>query len=113
MAINVNAGDFKKKVVFKQPTVTKNSEGGIEKGYTVQITTWAAERKIDQRRVLEAGAQSLVDTRLLYIRYAASRSVIAKDWLIEIDGADYVITAKPVVIDEAIKLFEIQAKAKQ
>ena len=112
MALKINSGDFNKRISFKQPAKVKNNEGGTEKDFTVAFTTWAAERKVDQKRVFESGGSDLLDTRFLYIRYAESRKVIDKDWLVNIDGVDYTIHSKPTVQESGLKVFEIIAKGK-
>ena len=112
MPLKLSAGDFKKKVVFKKPTTVKNSEGGMENDYSAEILTWAAEREVDQKRVMEAGGTAFSDTRLMYVRYSAAREAIKDNWLLEIDGIDYTINSRVVVTESGLKVFEITAKAK-
>lgn len=112
MALKISSGDFDKRVTFKSPTKVKNNEGGTDITHTVSFTTWAAERSIDQKRVMEAGNTALLDTRFFYIRYAESRKVIDKDWLVSIDGVDYTLHSKPEVKESGLKVFEIIAKGK-
>jgi SPP1 family predicted phage head-tail adaptor len=110
--LRLSNGEFKKKVIFKKPSTVRNNEGGIEKGFTDEILTWAAERKIDARRVMEAGGTAQADTRLLYVKYAAGRDAINNTWLLEIDGMEHTITSKVLVQESGLKVFEITAKAK-
>ena len=110
--MKLGAGDFKKKVAFKQPTETQNEEGGTEKDFVTSITTWAAEKTWSQARAVEVGNVDLVNTKIIYIRYAQARAVIDKDWLVEMDGKRYTIFSKPIIQDSGLKVFEITCKAK-
>lgn len=110
--MNLGAGDFKKQVVFRKPTITQNNEGGEVKTFADTIVTWAAVKDWTQKRVLEANNPALVDTRIIYIRYASNRAQIDKDWRVVIDGKEHVIQSKPLIIESGLKVFEISCKAK-
>lgn len=111
MALKIASGDFRTRVTLYSPTTVKDDGGGTEIGHTVAFSTNAAERRIDQKRVAESGGTMLLDTRLMYLRYDESRSVINKDWLIEIGGSKYTIHAKPLVVDSGLRCLEIICKS--
>jgi SPP1 family predicted phage head-tail adaptor len=117
MALKLSAGDFKKKVHIRKYGEAQNSEGGVEGGSVlIHIVTFAAVRKWDQKRVLEAGQADLLNTQLIYIRYSNERATIGegnlKDWRIEIDGKEYNLFSRPVLIESGLKVFEITVKGK-
>src|SRR5690349_4015807 len=105
MAVKIGAGDFNKVVEFKKPTTTTNDEGGPEKTFETVITTRAAVKEWSQKRAYEANNPSLVDTRLIYIRYAANRAQIDKGWRVVIDGKAHTIQSKPLLIESGLKVF--------
>jgi hypothetical protein len=61
MAININSGDLRHKIILKRPgTTTKNDEGGLQYGpYTEVLVTFAAIKDNAQSRVTEAELSQL------------------------------------------------------
>lgn len=114
MAVKINSGDLKHKVVFKQPTSSLNDEAGVEYSYDPPLSTvitWAAMKNIDIRRVTEAMQTVLIDSRDFYVRYSSQTSPIDKKWLIEWKSKNYTIHENPVV-DEENKFIRITAKTR-
>jgi SPP1 family predicted phage head-tail adaptor len=91
MAVRINIGDLKHQVVFKQPTSSLNDEAGVEKAFVSAITTWAAVRNSDIRRVTEASQSYLVGSLDFYIRWSSANEAITKDWLLEYMTESYTI----------------------
>lgn len=100
MALNttITAGDLKDKVVLKKPVQSTNVEGGITTTYPANtLTVFGCVRSIDQRRVMEAGTDALIDAKELFIRDASNRQEITKDWLVVHNGMEYIIQSKEQV----------------
>jgi hypothetical protein len=93
MAVNINSGDLRHKVILKKPgTVTKNDEGGIQYGpYTEIIYTFAAIKEISQSRVTEQNSTALLNSKDFYIWWSAARDAVSKDWILSYKNEDYVI----------------------
>ncbi len=86
------AGELKRKVNFKKPTQSTNSEGGIERTYAAELTSIPAKiKRNNQLRALEAGATVLINSDTVTIRNAANRAQITKDWLVNYNSIDHVI----------------------
>jgi len=90
MAVEIHAGDFRYKVVFKEPTSSLNEEGGREQSHTTAIVTWAKIAKFNQYRATEQ-ATVLIGSLDFYVRYSQEKAAITKEWLIEYEGKDYTI----------------------
>lgn len=91
MAVTISSGELRKKVVFKQPVSSLNDEGGQERIFTTAFETFAKVDKFNQFRGTEANVTDLTSALDFYIRWAATREAVNKDWLIEYNGEDYVI----------------------
>jgi SPP1 family predicted phage head-tail adaptor len=108
----IPAGMINKPVVFKQPSSLKNDEGGIEKTFTDAIETRAFVDRFNQYRTTEAEAVTLIGALDFYVRWAASREAITKEWLINYKGQDYTIH-KIEHLDQREKFIRFTAKAKE
>lgn len=91
MAVTINSGDLKHKVVFKQPVSSLNDEGGEEKTFSSQITTWAKVEAFKQNRLVDADVTVLAGALDFYIRSSIAARAVNKDWLIEYKAEDYTI----------------------
>jgi SPP1 family predicted phage head-tail adaptor len=111
MAVKVHTGELTKKVVFKQPTVTRNTEGGKEITWADAMETFAKVSEISQSRINEATAPVLLHSKDFYIRWASSRDAINKDWLLNYKGQDYTIH-QIEHLDEKEKYIRFTAKVK-
>jgi head-tail adaptor len=103
----ISAGDLKRSVTLRQPTATRNAEGGKEITYTDAATVRAkiqkSNLKSDAGRTGEI-APALLNTDIITMRYAAGR-VPTKDWLVMYDGDEHVIHSIEVIGErEFIKL---------
>lgn len=113
MALKINSGDLRQKVVFKQPTSSLNAQKEKTVSYTEQITTWAKVEKFSEYRTPEANVPVLIGSLDFYIRYSAERSAITKDWLIEYKGKDYVIHQIEPIDQDREMFIRFTAKAKE
>lgn len=104
----ISAGDMKYSVGFKEPTTTKNNEGGKGITYATSFTARAAIERDKQFRTQEAGATVLLNTDVVTIRYATERKDIRMDWLLNYGGVDHNIHA---VDYSEVGWIKIQAKA--
>lgn len=90
----IDAGELKRTVILRQPVSVRNSEGGKETSYNDAIVCRAKVEKSnlrsDEGRRAET-APVLLNTDNVWIRYAADRAAIAKDWLVKYDGVDHII----------------------
>jgi SPP1 family predicted phage head-tail adaptor len=84
-------GEYNRRVIFKEPTITVNDEAGQEVSYATAFTTWGKIKRTNQFRALEANVTTLIDSDTLTVRYAANRLEVDKDWLVNYDGKDHVI----------------------
>jgi len=92
VAKEIHSGDLKHRVVLKQPTEAVNNEGGTELSYpTSTIETWAAIKTGRQYRTNEASGTGIITVDEFFIRWAAARGSIAKDWLLVFNSKDYTI----------------------
>jgi SPP1 family predicted phage head-tail adaptor len=91
MAVKLNTGDLKHRVVFKQPTSSLNDELGEERTYATAFTVWAAVRNFNQFRTTEANATELIGSLDFYVRYSSQVENVTKDWLLEYKAEDYTI----------------------
>jgi SPP1 family predicted phage head-tail adaptor len=107
----IPAGLINKPVIFKQPTITQNNEGGQEVEYSTGLETRAHVTKFNQFRGTEANVTALIGARDFYIRYRAAADAVNKDWLIEYKGEDYVIhEIEP--LDQEERFIRFTAKSK-
>lgn len=92
MALEIHSGDLRYRIQLCSPVETKNNEGGVERTYTTFLTTFAAIRGIDTRRVNEAAATALLHSKDFYIRWTQERQdAITKDWRLIYQGDTYTI----------------------
>lgn len=91
MALEISTGQLKHKVVFKQPASSLNDRGEKEKTFSNVLEVFARVDRFNQFRGVEGNDTTLVGALDFYIRYAANRAQINKDWLIEYKGEDYTI----------------------
>ena len=112
MALSIHSGDLRYRIQLKSPTETKNEEGGVERTYTTQITTFAAIRGINTRRLNEAAATALLHSKDFFIRWTEERQdQITKDWILVYNGATYLIHEMEN-IDEDGRFIRITARSK-
>lgn len=92
MAVTIHSGDLKHKIALKEPTVTKNDEGGQEFSYPSNtIVTFAAIKSIRRYRTSEAEATAIIGIKEFFIRWTKGREAINKNWLLVWDAKEYVI----------------------
>jgi SPP1 family predicted phage head-tail adaptor len=108
----IPAGLINKPVTFKQPVSSLNDEGGKEVTFTDAISTRAFVDRFNQYRANEVEAVALIGALDFYIRWAASREAITKDWLINYKGSDYTIH-QIEQINQKQKFIRFTAKAKE
>lgn len=107
----IPAGLINKAVIFKQPTITTNNEGGQEVEYSTGIETRAHVERFNQYRATEANVTALIGALDFYIRYREAAEAINKDWLIEFKGVDYVIHVIEL-LDYEDRFYRFTAKSK-
>jgi head-tail adaptor len=104
----VDAGDLRRSVTLREPTITRNSEGGKEITYTDALTARAKIEKSNLKSdAFRTGsiAPALLNTDIITMRYATARAAITKDWMVNYDGGDHVIHSIEVIGEkEFIKL---------
>lgn len=115
MAVKINSGDLNRKVVFKQPTSSLNDQKEKTLTYSDAFTTFAAVKKFNKNRTTEAHATALIGSLDFYVRSNTDRQAVTEEWLIGLDGKDYVIhEIEPVEMQDTKATFlRFTAKAKQ
>jgi head-tail adaptor len=108
MAVKIDAGELRRVVTLRQPTNTRNAEGGKEITYTDAVTARAKIEKSNLKSdAFRTGsiAPALLNTDIITMRYATDRAAITKDWLVNYDSADHVVHSIEVIGErEFIKL---------
>lgn len=110
MAVKITAGELKRSVVLKRPTITRNSEGGKEPSYTDVVTVRAKIDGTSER--LQALAPALLDTDTVYFRYAEDRKDIGILWLLNYNGQDHVIHSVEFLGTEKNSFLKVICKAR-
>lgn len=87
----VLSGELKTVIIFRSPTVTRNSEGGREITLVDEITTRGKVEQTNMFRAFQTNATALLNTDTVWVRYSEANSVITKDWLLYYRGKDHVI----------------------
>lgn len=108
MAVKIHSGDLRYKVQVLAPAESQNEEGGRERSFSIQVTTWAAVRNMSNFRVEDPTA--LLDTKEFFIRYVPTR-VVSVDHLLIYNGHVYVVNGVEVV-EEQQRFIKITAKNK-
>lgn len=85
----VVAGELKRKVVLKQPTESRNTEGGKETTYT-SLPQVRAKIERTNLRLMEV-APVLLNTDTVTIRYSDAVKDVNINWLVNYDSKDHVI----------------------
>jgi SPP1 family predicted phage head-tail adaptor len=115
MVVKIKSGDLTRKVVFQQPTSSLNDQKEKTLTLTDAFTTFAAVKKFNKNRTTEAHATALIGSLDFYVRSSTERQAVTEDWLIAMDGKDYVIhEIEPVDMEDSKETFlRFTAKAKQ
>jgi SPP1 family predicted phage head-tail adaptor len=69
-----------------RPEVIINDEGGREKTFLPEVITKGSVDRLNQARILEAGADALLDTEKVVLRFTKERANITKEWEVEYFG---------------------------